>query len=152
MLIPISSCSVPVIYLFLFWLHTCLPLTNDCMRGFAWMDAGGFCEGLRAFLLWTNSGNFSMFGHKFGPLCCEFLKDSSPRASVIHNKVSQSPLLEAILQDGSQPSCMTVRHPQTQVRDWSITNGSCCILLIDYNTMLCSTACSSMNTSLRRAG
>ena len=43
--------SVPVIYLLLFWLHTCLSLTNDCMRGFAWTDAGDFCEGLRVSLL-----------------------------------------------------------------------------------------------------
>jgi len=58
-----------------------------------------------------------MSGHKFGLLCYEFLKDSSPSASAIYDNVSQSPLLETILQDESQPSCMTVRHPQTQVRD-----------------------------------
>ena len=40
-LIPINFSSVPVIYLLLFWLHTYLPLTNDCMERFCMNGCGG---------------------------------------------------------------------------------------------------------------
>ena len=66
----------------------------------------GFCEGLWIFLLVDELWKLLNVQTQ---MCCEFLKDSSPSASVIYDKVSQSPLLETILQDESQ-----ARHPQTQ--------------------------------------
>ena len=133
---PLFICFVLAAYLLTpnQWLHKRL-----CMNG-----CGASVSGSRFSFWWTSSRSFSMSGRKSVVNSWRILQSTT--------KFHNLPCLRLFFKMRVSLAVWQYGIHKHKWETWPITNGSCCILLIDYNTMLCSTACSFINASLRRAG